>query len=183
MKNGFRTFIVLSSLLLLFACGQAEDTNEALDRLDPDNRNQEGSYNEERNAQLGYVRYTKEEMDVDNQNTEIVIDREQVADMITRMTLQSGNFDEVATLVTDRKVVIAYEKNDEAEEEDAADIATKTAASILPSFFEIYSSSNPYHMDEIHSLHQERTDSQEDQQVIERIIQGILEDNHQSSRR
>lgn len=183
MKKMSQIFIALSILLLLIACGQNDDANEALDILDPDNRNPEGDYDEERRAQLGYVRYTKEEMDVDDQNEEIVIDREQVADMITRMALQTGNFNEVATLVTDDKVVIAYEKEHGVDEKEAAAVATKTAQSILPQFFDIHTTSNPYHMNEIHSLHLERTDNKDDQQVIERIIQGIIEENQESHRR
>lgn len=168
--------------IFLFGCSQNETSgDDQLDVLDPNNRQE--SVNEERSAQLGYVRYTKEEASVNDSDKEISIDRGLVADMITRTLLQTGSYGEVASLVTDKEVVITYEIDPEMTEAEAQDIAEKTARSILPSFYEIYTSSNPYHMDEIHSLHLEQTNTGGDNEVIERIINRLEEDNHEPNRR
>lgn len=146
---------------------------EQLDTVDP-----------ELNAKLGYVRYKADEVNQATEDkNEININRSQMADIITKAILRSENFQEVASLVTDKDVVIAYERNQEIDESTAADIASKTAASILPSFYEIHTTDNPTHMNDIHSLHLSTTDRQSDVDVIEKLIDSINEKNQNSNRR
>ncbi|MCF3943256.1 YhcN/YlaJ family sporulation lipoprotein [Oceanobacillus alkalisoli] len=175
MKKLILIHMLLGIVLYVASCGQTENTNEQLDILNPTNR--EESVNEERRAKLGYVRYTKEELAVNEDNSEFTMDREQMANIITRTIIKSGNFNEVASLVTDREIVIAYDKHDDLNENEATEIAKKTARSLLPSFYKIYTTDEPAHMDVIHSLHLEQTNNQSDLQVIEQIIQGLEDDN------
>lgn len=168
--------IITCFLFILVAC--QNETDESFDVLDPGKP--EDSYDHEQKAQLGYVRYTKDDLALEGEQEEIIINREQTADMITRLALQTDNFQEVATLVTDQEVIIAYEQNEESSEQEAAEVATKTAQSILPSFYKIHTTSHPYHMDVIHSLHLEQTNNTQDLQVIERLLEEIDEDNRHS---
>lgn len=182
MKKFIYSVVSVCLLMLSIGCQQLQSTDdEQLEILNPNDRN--GSQDEGRSTKLGYVRYTKEEYSVDQNNEEYTIDREETANMITKTILQTGDFNEVATLVTDEEVIIAFDKNPDLNENEAADIAKKTARSILPSFYEVYTTSNPYHMDEIHSLHLETTNDKENHKVIERLINGIAEENHDPKRR
>lgn len=102
---------------------------------------------------LGFVKYTRDEVAMDdNQGQAITFDRNAVADMITRTILTNEGFHEVATLVTDEEVLIAYEKEDTMEQSYAADIARKTAESVMPRYYEIYVTDNASLMSEIGSL-------------------------------
>lgn len=175
MKKFILIHALLGIVLYLGGCGQTENSNEQLEILNPNNRGE--AVNEERRAKLGYVRYTKEDLAVQDNNNEINFDREQLADMITRTILQSGNFDEAASLVTDKEVVIAFEKRDDLDADLAAEIAGKTARSLLPSFYKIYTTDEPNHMDVIHSLHREQMNNKDDLQVIERVIEEIKADH------
>lgn len=127
------------------------------------------------NEQLGYVRYSKNEMDEELEaNHSATIDRNTYADMITRIILRHDGFREVATLVTDREVLIAYEKDDGMERETAADIAKKTAESVMPGFFDIYVSDNKSLIGDIQSLHNSSTNREYDN-LIEQLINKMKE--------
>ena len=174
MKALITTLFIISFGLFTTGCQtqSMEENNEGTDILNPEN--QRDTADPELSAKLGYVRYTADEINQGTEaGTEITIDRTQMADIITRMLLRSGSFEEVASLVTDKEVVIAYERNPEIDEQIASDIASKTAASILPSFYRTYTTDNPLHMDDIHSLHLSTTDNKSDKQVIDGIINEV----------
>src|SRR5699024_2318642 len=112
----------------------------------------------EMDHKLGYVRYQQNQVNDDQENLRSArIDRPKMADMITRMILRNDHFAEVATLVTDQEVLIAYQLNDDADSQTAADIARKTAQSTMPGFFDIYVSDNSNLMNDIQSLHNSST--------------------------
>ncbi|GGB36538.1 hypothetical protein GCM10011409_12450 [Lentibacillus populi] len=93
-----------------------------------------------------------------------------MADMITRLILRNEGFDEVATLVTDEEVLIAYQKNDNLDDRTAADIASKTAKSTMPGFFDVYVSDNGTLMNDIQSLHNSSATNKNYDNTIEQII-------------
>ncbi|WP_226376934.1 YhcN/YlaJ family sporulation lipoprotein [Oceanobacillus halotolerans] len=172
------------SLLSLTACGGTNNANEdpadVGDNLgsNQDYTNQNTTSNEELHDKIGYVQYTREELENDQeQNREITMDRNAMANIITRNVLRSDGFDEVATLVTDEEVLIAYRKDDEADAENVADIAKKTAMSMMPRYFEIYVSDNETLMKDIHSLH---NSSLEDPDDYENTINSIIDEMKES---
>ena len=173
--------VVLISILLLFGCQQNQNANEKLDILNPNNMEQ--SIDEDRRAQVGYVRYTKEDVMVQHDDKQLSIDREQAADVITKALLQTKEYNEVATLVTDRNVIIAYDLATDSDSLVAEDIARKTVRSVLPSFYSVYTTSTPSHLDIIESLHNQTTNDKEHLEVIERIIDMIKEENQSEHRR
>ncbi|RKQ14550.1 hypothetical protein D8M05_12620 [Oceanobacillus bengalensis] len=149
-----------------------QESEEMEDKLDP-NRQLEAPPDTDLNEQLGYVHYSKDEMDVNElNNVTSKIDRNQYADMITKIILQNDGFNEVATLVTDEEVLIAYEKNGDLEENAAADIAKRSADSLMPSFFEVYVSDNSSLMYDIQSLHNSTTDREYDN-LINQLIKEM----------
>ncbi|WP_067725737.1 YhcN/YlaJ family sporulation lipoprotein [Oceanobacillus damuensis] len=168
-------FIILVVTAVLSGCAETDDTmterEQIVDELDPA-RNYEEPADHELNSQIGYVRYTKEqfESNSENQDKAITVDRHEMADMITRIILRNEGFDEVATLVTDQEVLIAYDRTEGSSEEEAADIATRTVMSIMPSYFDIYVSDNETLMYDLQSLHNSKTENRDYDNTINLII-------------
>ena len=151
--------------------GTMQERNRIVDELDPA---REDAENEELNNQLGYVNYTRDQLEnEEKQNHELTLDREQMADYITRTILQNDGFEELATLVTDAEVLIVYRYDHEAfNEEEAADIAKKTANSTMPGFYNVYVSDNEALINDIRSLHNSTTTSEHDP-IVEQIIEEM----------
>lgn len=155
--------------------GTMQERNRIVDELDPA---REDAENEELNNQLGYVNYTRDQLEnEEEQNHELTLDREQMADHITRTILQNDGFEELATLVTDAEVLIVYRYDHEAfNEEEAADIAKKTANSTMPGFYDVYVSDNEALINDIRSLHNSTTTSGHDP-IVEQIIEEMENNN------
>lgn len=175
MKTKFFTAIGLSGLLLLSGCGGGNNTQEQgigiNEQLNPNNQMEQPT-NEELNERLGYVRFSRDEVNNTQEDHAMTMDRTEVAQMITRTILRNEDFEEVATLVTDQEVLIAYERG-ELDTENAADIASKTAMSIVPRYYNIHVSDNASLMDDIQSLHNSRTDNRNYDNTIDQIIEQM----------
>lgn len=159
-------------LLTVAGCNLDQTQNEQdkiAEELDPA-RNGQPPRDPEWDNRLGYVNYTKDQFEQDPEQSHMDLDRNQMADSIARIILQHEAFDEIATLVTDREVLIAYEKNDTLTEDEAADFAKKSASSITPRFFDIYVSDNPVLIPQIHSLHNSTTKESDYDNTLEQII-------------
>lgn len=117
------------------------DRNEAPPQLDPNTNQPEPS---ETRTDLGFVRYTKDDFanDEAHEHRSISVDRREMADMISRIILQNNNYEEVVTLVTDEEVLIAFEPAENISDEEAMINARKTAESIVPRYYDIYSSAD-----------------------------------------
>lgn len=170
--------MILTLLIIASAC-----TNEKQLNTNPNEENtnyfeptrEKPEQDEELEHQLGFVRYSEEDLDVmDDDEKEIPqLNREQMADTITKILIQQKPYKEAATLVTDQHVLIAYDVGEENKDsEKLKKIATKTAESIVPGFYDVYVSANPIHMDDIHSLHRE-TPSNDTDHTIEKIIDNM----------
>ncbi|WP_165767927.1 YhcN/YlaJ family sporulation lipoprotein [Virgibacillus indicus] len=147
-----------------------DERNENISELDPA-RELQAPADDELNNRLGYVRYTKDQLNNDaERNHAVTMDRTQMANMITRIILRNDGFNEVATLVTDEEVLIAYDKNEDIDEDIAADIAKKTAVSVMPEFFDVYVSDNDTLIRDIHSLHNSTTTNKNYDNTIDSII-------------
>ncbi|MFC2947163.1 YhcN/YlaJ family sporulation lipoprotein [Virgibacillus sediminis] len=179
MKKSWASTAILS-LALLGACAPgdnaANDQEEIADELDP-NTQMEGNADPELDERLGFVHYQRDELDRNDQNREIDINRPEMADMITRTILQSEGFEQVATLVTDQEVLIAYEKNDVLDDTVAEDTATRTAESVMPRYFDIHVSSDKGLIDDIQSLHNSTTQNRNFDNTIDQIIREMDKSN------
>lgn len=125
---------------------------------------------DEFHEQLGYVHYTKEQIEneAEEQPTTSINEKER-ANIISRFILQNEGFDEVATLVSQMDVLIAFKHNEKLDEAMARDLAKKAAGSILPRNVNIYVSSNPAFIPYINSLHNSQISSTSFQQTIDFI--------------
>ncbi|WP_042222681.1 YhcN/YlaJ family sporulation lipoprotein [Oceanobacillus manasiensis] len=169
--------IGVCTLLSLTACGTndnaMDERDDVVNQLDP-SVDQQSAEDEELNDRLGYVHYTKDQVDNnDEMQQEATIDRTQVANTITRLALSGEGLEQVATLVTDEEVLIAYEKTEDVDEKEAATIARKTAQSVIPQYYEIYVSDNESLIQDIQSLHNSRTTNDDYDNTIDQIIKEM----------
>lgn len=180
-------FSIIWILLFIFMIGCAETGNDAtneeqLDPLDPTAERGSHEINQQLNK-LGYVRYKKDELNDNNEQVhEVNINRDEIANMITRIILRNDDFNEVATLVTDEHVLIAYDVEEDRADEHTANIAKQTAESIVPSYFEVYISDNEVLMEDIHSLRNSTTDNKNYENTLNTIIEQMKETTNNSNR-
>ncbi|WP_077327826.1 YhcN/YlaJ family sporulation lipoprotein [Virgibacillus siamensis] len=177
------TRMLLLSLLLISAAlagcanndnpdNATDERDQITDELDPSNESAPG--NSEQDKKLGYVRYTKDQLNNDAERDHSVrIDRTKLANMITRIILRNDGFEEVATLVTDKEVLIAYDKNDQLKEKEAAEIAKKTAVSAVPGYFHVYVSGDDTLIQDIHSLHNSNVQDDSYDNTLDIIIREM----------
>ncbi|MDP4085636.1 MAG: YhcN/YlaJ family sporulation lipoprotein [Bacillota bacterium] len=91
----------------------------------------------------GYVRHQKSPVLNDNMNNNnfAALNREQLANIISKYSTNIPHVDDVATLVTDREVLIAYH-TDTNNRDMTADQVKKTAMSVIPRYFHVYVTDN-----------------------------------------
>ncbi|KGX89638.1 hypothetical protein N781_07700 [Pontibacillus halophilus JSM 076056 = DSM 19796] len=163
---------LLATALIASGCG-AEENDEAFDMTNPnesynkisygfgDRNNENFSYtsksgNEYDNNvtnRVGYVRYNKDQVANDeSENRYAVMDREQASDLVSRMLLRTKGFEDVATVVTDAEVLVGYKYEGNQNKNYAADIAKKTAQSVLPRYYEVYVSDTEETFDDLEAL-------------------------------
>lgn len=169
-------FVFLLCILVVAACGtnqEAEEQEQIRNELDPARNDQTEESFEEENR-LGFVHYNQDQLKNDHENyPNMTMDRHKYADMISRIILRTEGFNEVATLVTDKEVLIAYEKSDELEDATAADIASHTAMAIMPRYYEVYVSQNSSLIADIQSLHNDNTQEGMYRKTITSIIEQM----------
>ncbi|GGP13930.1 YhcN/YlaJ family sporulation lipoprotein [Oceanobacillus neutriphilus] len=169
--------IVMTIFTILAGCGAPDQNNADPDPLDPKNRNTEmkTDTNSPSRDQLGFVRYTQDEFEQNNQSEPkaIHVDRNEMADMITRILLQNPDFKEVATLVTDEEALIAFEASDNISKQEAIENAEKTALSILPGFYTIHASDDKSLVQNIETLHY--SVMEDDDLDIDPLVQTIVD--------
>ncbi|MBM7661432.1 hypothetical protein JOC85_002235 [Bacillus mesophilus] len=123
----------------------------------------------------GYVRHQKSPIPGDNGelNEIAAIDREQIADTISKMAVMLPNVNDVATLVTDEEVLIAY-KTDTENRFETADQVKKTAMSVVPRFYHVYVSDQPNMIDEIQRYGNLDSNSRDIDRIMDVTIKEML---------
>ncbi|MDQ6600215.1 sporulation protein [Bacillus salipaludis] len=88
---------------------------------------------------FGYVRHQKSPIMNDNtaNNHYTALDREQVANIISKYSTNLPNVHDVATLVTDQEVLVAY-TTDSKDRNLTADQVKRTAMSVVPRYYHVY---------------------------------------------
>ncbi|GAB3803627.1 YhcN/YlaJ family sporulation lipoprotein [Virgibacillus kimchii] len=176
MKKIMLTICIL--LLFVAGCDRANNTlderEQRVNELNPNREELQTPGNQEINDQLGYVHYTQEQFERNQDEDKVVtMDRNEMASMITGIILNNEEFEQVATLVSDDEVLIAYEIEGSMDEDNAAEIARKTAESVMPRYFDIVVSDNPSLIPDIQSLHISETTHPNYQNTIDKIIEEM----------
>ncbi|MDN3019810.1 YhcN/YlaJ family sporulation lipoprotein [Paenibacillus sp. BSR1-1] len=101
----------------------------------------------------GYVRHQKSPLMNDNtaNNHYTALDREQLANIISKYSTNIHNVNDVATLVTDQEVLIAYDTNSK-DRNLTADQVKKTAMSVVPRYYHVYVTDNKVLMRDVENL-------------------------------
>lgn len=138
--------------------------------------NEEGhrNPNNDKSANFGYVRHQK------NGNTQNVnytrtpgLDREQAANTISSLIVQLPNVNDVATLVTDEEVLVAYE-TDSDNRSETADQVKKTALSAIPRYYHAYVSDKEGMIQQIEAYSPLDSNSRDIDQIVNKTIKEML---------
>lgn len=91
----------------------------------------------------GFVRHQKSPLMNDNTANDhySALDREQAANIISKLSADIPNVNDVSTLVTDQEVLIAY-NTDSKDRNLTADQVKKTAMSVVPRYYHVYVTDN-----------------------------------------
>jgi hypothetical protein len=102
------------------------------------------------------------------------VDYEELANIISKMVVQLPEIDDVATLVTDEEVLIAY-KTSGKNREQIADQVSKTGLSFVPRFYHVYVSDNPQMIADIERFRTLTVSSPNIDKILENTIDTMLE--------
>jgi hypothetical protein len=124
---------------------------------------------------FGYVRHQKSPVrgDVNIYNNMPTFNREQAADLISKLCTQLPNVKDVATLVTDEEVLVVYDA-DTKNRNETADQVKKTALSVVPRYYHVYVADNPQLMRDIERFGRLDSNSRNIDQMIDATIQQML---------
>ncbi|WML30218.1 YhcN/YlaJ family sporulation lipoprotein [Neobacillus sp. OS1-32] len=102
---------------------------------------------------FGYVRHQKSPVMNDNtaNETRIALDREQLAHIISKYSVNLPNVHDAATLVTDQEVLVAY-TTDSKNRNVTADQVRRTAMSVVPRYFRVYVTDDKTLMQDVANL-------------------------------
>ncbi|WLR55726.1 YhcN/YlaJ family sporulation lipoprotein [Mesobacillus subterraneus] len=142
----------------------------------PDLYNENGRKGmKDRSEDFGYVRHQKTGvMGADDMNNAYTaIDREQIADMISRFSLMAQNVDDVSTLVTDEEVLIVYETDSE-NRDQTADQVKRMAMSVVPRWFHVYVSDDTTLRNEVENFASLDTDSRDVDDLVDGVVKQML---------
>jgi hypothetical protein len=132
-----------------------------------------------RGEQFGYVRHQKSPIAGRTISTEdmYTIDREQVADYISRMSVTLPKVQDASTLVTDEEVLIAY-KTDAKDKDlrfEVADQVKKSGLSVVPRWYHVYVTDDPNLMQNVENLASMDTDMANVNTAIDDTINQMLQ--------
>ncbi|MHC0038989.1 YhcN/YlaJ family sporulation lipoprotein [Pseudoneobacillus sp. C159] len=130
--------------------------------------------NKNMSKDFGYVRHQKNPM-VNGRNSDhhVAIDREKLADHISKVSTDLPNVHDVATLVTDEEVLIAY-ATDSKDRNLTADQVKRTALSFVPRYYHVYVSDNPNLIKNVESYANLSSNSRNADQLVDRLILKML---------
>jgi hypothetical protein len=153
----------LCTLTALTGCSKGTDNRDVYEEsgntINVNNKRHE-LYNEGasrgmRNASTnyGFVRHQKSPLMGENtaNGDYTAIDREQLANIISKFSVNLPNVNDAATLVTDQEVLIAYD-TDSKKRKLTADQVKKTALSVVPRYYHVYVTDDTSLMNDIESL-------------------------------
>jgi Sporulation lipoprotein YhcN/YlaJ (Spore_YhcN_YlaJ) len=168
----------LIGMIIITGCQNTASENELFE--DGGNtvnvKNENGIENEKDNhsSNFGYVRHVKSNLaEEEDYNKVPGIDREKVANAISSLIIQLPNIQDVATLVTDEEVLIAYQ-TDSKNRNDTADQVKKTAISVVPRYYHVYLSDNPEMIKQIEGYSGLDPNNRDIDQIINKTIKEML---------
>lgn len=193
MKKTFVSFAILGLTVTSAGCNGINKSNEEMfhdngntinvnDREDLYNKDSWTKKGSQRGEDFGYVRHQKtpgsNAMPMKDMYS---INREQVADTISKMSVGIPHVKDCATLVTDEEVLVSYvtDKTDKDGRFNVADQVKKTAMSVIPRWYHVYVTDDKVLMRDVENLAKMDTDSQHVSDSIDNTISLMLQDSPQ----
>nr|WP_077619246.1 YhcN/YlaJ family sporulation lipoprotein [Bacillus sinesaloumensis] len=183
-----KKYTIISGLVALTAlsgCGATDDNNagvyhesgNSIYRVDQNELyNENGVKNKGKEmTNFGYVRHQKSPVpgDANVYNKLPSMDREAVADLISKICTTIPNVNDVGTLVTDEEVLVAYD-TDSKDRVVIADQVKRAALSVVPRFYHVYVSDDPSMMEQIERFGRLDSDSRNVDQIITSTIKQMI---------
>ncbi|MDR0139905.1 YhcN/YlaJ family sporulation lipoprotein [Metabacillus idriensis] len=126
------------------------------------------------NSGFGYVRHVKNNLAQENDYDKVPqVDYEKTANAISSLIVQLPNIQDVATLVTDEEVLIAYQ-SDTKNRNETADQVKKTAISVVPRYYHVYLSDDPEMIKQVEGYSGLDPESRDIDQIIDNTIKEML---------
>ncbi|NRD76407.1 YhcN/YlaJ family sporulation lipoprotein [Bacillus sp. BRMEA1] len=119
----------------------------------------------------GFVRHQKSPVMNDNTANQsfTALDREQVAHVISKQSVNIPNVHDVSTLVTDQDVLVAYD-TDSKDRNLTADQVKKTAMSVVPRFYHVYVTDNKHLRRDVENLASLHSTSRNARNAVNHVI-------------
>jgi hypothetical protein len=121
---------------------------------------------------FGYVRYKRAGVMGADEQPKYEIDREQLANMISKFGAQVPNVDDVSTLVTDEEVLMVYASDSDNPDETAEQVK-KMAMSVVPGWFHIYVSDDTGLRQNVENFATLNTNSRDVDVLIDKLIKQM----------
>ncbi|MGE7876157.1 YhcN/YlaJ family sporulation lipoprotein [Peribacillus muralis] len=182
MKKTIMT-LGLSSIIALTGCsdkheqglgaknhaGNPTNVNNPTQYYDEDYRNHDNKSDD-----FGFTRTNKTTTNRRNvSNKTASIDREQLSDVISKLSVQLPNVNDVSTLVTDEEVLVVYD-TDTKDRMDTADQVKRTAMSVVPRYYHVYVSDDPALAQNVENFATLKSGSRGIDYTIEQTIKSML---------
>ncbi|NMD69009.1 sporulation protein [Bacillus sp. DNRA2] len=177
---GFCTIFILSG------CAKNDSNLGAQDPYKEDgntinvNNQRAELYNEgkkhDKSEDFGYVRHQRNPVMGTNSASDhyAAIDREQLAKIISQLSTDIPNVNDVSTLVTDGEVIVVY-KTDTKDRNLTADQVKRTAASAVPSWFRIYVTDNTHLRQDVENFATLDSDTKNINSLMSNLINRVKE--------
>jgi Sporulation lipoprotein YhcN/YlaJ (Spore_YhcN_YlaJ) len=121
---------------------------------------------------FGYVRYKRTGVMAANDQPKYEVDREQLANMISKLGAQVPNVDDVSTLVTDEEVLMVYASDSDNPNETAEQVK-KMAMSVVPGWFHIYVSDDTGLRQNVENFATLKSNSRDVDALIDKLIKQM----------
>jgi hypothetical protein len=130
--------------------------------------------NKNKAADFGYVRHQKDPT-ASNRSSKhyAAVDREKLADSISKMSSDLPNVHDVATLVTDEEVLVAY-ATDSDDRNETADQVKRTALSFVPRYYHVYVSDDVNLIKNVESYATLSSNSRNVDSLVDQLIRKML---------
>ncbi|MFY0761814.1 YhcN/YlaJ family sporulation lipoprotein [Metabacillus dongyingensis] len=168
----------LIGMIIITGCQNTASENELFEdggnTVNVKNENGIENGKDNNSSDFGYVRHVKSNLaEEEDYNKVPGIDHEKVANAISSLIIQLPNIQDVATLVTDEEVLIAYQ-TDTKNRNDTADQVKKTAISVVPRYYHVYLSDNPEMIKQIEGYSGLDPNNRDIDQIINKTIKEML---------
>lgn len=137
----------------------------------------------DRQNEFGYVRHVKSPVPGQNIKYQDIytLNREKVADAISKLAVTNPKVHDAATLVTDEEVLIWYKTDAKSKKDrnNVADQVKKTAFSTVPRWYHVYVTDNPTLKQYVENISYMKSSDANKERVIRQTVKMMLDSSPQ----